>query len=114
MDSLTLFLLFVAATTMGGLTYILVWIVLAVRRVGIRQFAGAVMELTRAVLFASLKFFSFRRHQKKDKSENSGNDAIDSIIAYRFQEQAQRQSEERACALGSREEEAQFGQHYHF
>lgn len=112
MDILTLFLLFVITTAMGGLLYIIIWLFHTVQRVGVLKFARAVIELIRTVLIVSSKLFSFPMRQKKEKSENSNSDAIDSIIAYRFQEQAQRQSEERARTLKSREEEAQFGQHY--
>jgi hypothetical protein len=85
MDILTIFLLFFAATAVGGFAYIIVWIVNTVRRVGVLRFTGAGMELVKAVLKAFLKVFKSTKPESKDKN----NKEIDYVLLAEYLRMAQ-------------------------
>jgi hypothetical protein len=92
MDILTLFLLFVAATAVGGILYITVWIVQAVRRVGVRRFGGALVDLVKALLATLLKLFTRERNPVESSTHDDYHliDAIDDIrIARETQQRSQ-------------------------
>ncbi len=87
MDILTLFLLFVAATAVGGLAYIIVWIVQAVRRVGIHSFSSAIREFMRAVFRAIFR-------NKKHVKSGSVDDHFLMADGIRIAQESQKLSEE--------------------
>ncbi|MGH8628780.1 MAG: hypothetical protein ACREYC_27150 [Gammaproteobacteria bacterium] len=84
----------VSAAVLVTLGYGVFWTVRAVRRVGLRRFAGALGALALAVMVAIAKLFNFKIDDTRASREDRRDDFIHVIEDLRIAREHQRLSEE--------------------
>ncbi len=87
-------ILVVSAAVLFTLGYGVVWTVRAVRRVGVRRFAGAVTALASAVIMAVARLFKRSDESQVSNQNNRGGHFIDVVEDLRIAREHQRLSEE--------------------
>ena len=88
------FILAVSTTALFTLGYGVVWTVRALRRVGVRRFAGAVATLASAVIMAVARLFKRSDESPVLNQNNRGGNFIDVVEDLRIAREHQQLSEE--------------------